>query len=478
MFFQNHSVCSGLSLFTLAAFLATMIPPRVAHADATLGPIGQGTGGGPTLATPSGPSLSGGALATIDVSTGAANAAVAFDLPAARGAAQPSLALSYNSTSGTGFAGTGWTLNVPSIERRGSAGVPNYDSDVLGAQPTSDRYWFDGSPLVPICKVESGATCTAALRIGETLPNLPGWTYFRTELDGGMRFFFSPTGTTWMVQTKSGVTMTFGQPNDTIVQGDIPIERGHDALTAPTPVTSVLRWNLARQTDTVGNTVFYQWARLQSATLGGVDPTKDQGLEYLTDIYDTGAGPTGPAGSVPIGGPFAHHTRLTWSTPDSRLALLAQSPTWRTPPALHLDHVDVTSAPFSGSGARGLVRRYWLTYGPNANNTQVLLEGVRLEGACNGVVEQASGSLPATSCPSVLLQSMTYTSSPLTVPLRLAPHTAMLGVSPWRAPRRSRGPTSSWMAMATRSLNCGAPYRPIEASLRNTRSRAATPNTR
>ena len=107
-------------------------------------------------------------------------------------------------------------------------------------------------------------------------------------------------------------------------------------------------------------------------------------------------------------------TFANWSPPRWALGrTLAQSPTWRTPPALHLADVDVTSAPFGG-GTRELVGRYWLTYIPNANATQVLLQSVREEGTCSGAVEDATGALPSsTHCPSVVLQTMTYSAPPL-----------------------------------------------------------------
>lgn len=69
--------------------------------------------------------------AGVDSNTGAAQTGVAFDLPAARGAAQPTLSLAYSSRAGDGEAGLGWQLAHPSIARKRS-------SDGYVQMPSSD----------------------------------------------------------------------------------------------------------------------------------------------------------------------------------------------------------------------------------------------------------------------------------------------------------------------------------------------------
>ena len=49
--------------------------------------------------------------------TGAMTYSVPFQLPAARGSAEPYLGLHYTSGAGTEEAGEGWSLGLPSIER-------------------------------------------------------------------------------------------------------------------------------------------------------------------------------------------------------------------------------------------------------------------------------------------------------------------------------------------------------------------------
>ncbi|HEY3816930.1 MAG TPA: RHS repeat-associated core domain-containing protein [Polyangiaceae bacterium] len=422
------TIQQGLALAALSSFI--VLAPRAARADAPPPPpfvAGQTDfGGSPTLAKSSTQGVPA-SLATVDLSTGEARAGFSFDLPTARGAAQPALSLSYSSAAGVGFAGMGWTLNLPTIERRGAAGAPRFDSDVLGTSPdqSSDRYVFDGLPLVPICTLAEGGACRAAgLASDESFPDsLAGWTYFRGEIDDGQRFFYSPDGQTWVVQTKPGVTATFGVITDTLAGGAIAVERGHEPL-APTsiggtsaltaPLYPVYRWNLAKQTDASGNAVYYGWSHLQVDPTSGVDPTLDQGREYLTDIYDTLApgvvgGISGPSAGA---APFAHHVHLRWNLDGGLPSFLAQSPSWQTPPAFFLDHVDVTSSPLSG-GTRQLVRRYWLHYGAFGTDFSASqLAEIDLEGTCNGLAENASGLLPnSTGCPRLPALALTYTAS-------------------------------------------------------------------
>ena len=418
---------TSLSIAAIVSFLA--LPAATALADAPPSPpfvAGQTDfGGAPTLAS-SGSQGVPSSLAGVDLSTGEAKASFSFNLPTARGDAQATLGLTYSSAAGVGFAGMGWTLDLPAIERRGAAGAPRFDSDVLGTlspDQSADRYVFGGLPLVPICTLVDGGICiNRQIDPQEAFPvGLAGWTYFRAEIDNGERFFYSPTGLTWIVQNKHGVTSTFGALAEPVVSGATAIERGHDPL-APmppggpvvltAPLYPVYRWNLAKQSDGSGNAVYYAWSHLQVDPVSGVDPTLDQGREYLTDIYDTSGSGSGVLNGGSSVASFAHHVHLQWNVDGGSSTFLAQSPSWQTPPAWFLDHLDVTSSPFSG-GVRQLVRRYWLHYGAFGTNfSAIQLAEVDLEGTCNAWAENSAGLLPrSTGCPRLPALAMTYTAS-------------------------------------------------------------------
>jgi len=403
-----------LAMATLVSFMASLLAGRPARAETLPGatdPIGNGAGGVETLATPLPAANATSELATVDLATGAARSSFPFKLETARGGAQPSLALAYSSSNGVGFAGSGWTLTTPSIVRRGSAGMPQFQ-DVVLTSPASlvrnklaDEYLMDGQLLVPICSVD-GAACGGgesqiplssllANTTREVLPSqvggvsVDGWAYFRREIDDGRRYFFSPDGRTWIVQDKRGNSQQFGHPLDAFRFGTDGIEVADGGAQVQLGVGPVpYRWNLVRESDASGNTVYYVWANLREAS-GIVTPVFDNGVRYLTDIYDTESYAFQPCknGVCPAPRPlhdFAHHVHLRWDARTSTLsrAGVATSPIWRALPALLLTGVDVTSATLT-SRARQLVRRYHLGYQLSSDwATLDELASITLEGAC------------------------------------------------------------------------------------------------
>ena len=454
------------ALATILGALAILLPPHGAAAQTTgdvtsTSTMSDGTGGPSTLTpsaslqTPSDEAFAANAQTTVDLSTGAALSTFAFQLEKARGGAQPSLALTYNSSApaAVGFAGAGWTLQLPSIVRRGAAGMPLFTDDVFTASPatlastsaTFDSYVVDGQLLVPICAV--GACTATQLVSGEVLPSslagtsLTGWMYFRREVDDGARYFFAPGGQTWIRQEHSGLVTQYGHPLDS-AQVDPSLS---DGIERPAPTTNfmstveaasaVYRWYVVRQSDAVGNTVYYTWTSNVGLAPGATVP----GLQYLSDIYDTLA-----IGQSPSPVSFAHHVHLNWEldfpleptwpvyatipsmppptsapgTITSPPTLDLESPIWRAVPFAQLANVDVTSASWS-SPSRSLVRRYDLAYQPNSWLTANRLTTITVEGECQSgstlspVPEGPTGLVPnptgcASAASTLVLAQYTY----------------------------------------------------------------------
>ena len=386
---QRSPFASLTVVVALASFLATLLPPRSARADAGdgLAPVGGAAGIGPRV-TPNTVTPAE-APGTVDLSMGAAQTSYPFHLPAARGDAQPSLGLTYNSRNGVGFAGVGWSLNVPSITRRGRSGIPRFADAVLGdpsllaSDPNTDDYYIDGKLLIPVDATTFG-----------TFDDPPANRYvlFRAEVDDGNRYFFSGTGFTWLMQTKTGHLLQFGLPLD---GGPGSTEQGDGATVktfAPVnnaPANPIYRWNLVRESDATGNTVIYQWddeTKLFTNRPGAV-------LQYLTDIFDTSSAvpTTDKAAALPSTSTFAHHVHLTWTLaqyPSGAPATLtplpyAHSPIWKALPWAQLSSVDVTSATASATPMpRQLVRRYQLTYLYNPTQTRAFLTSIQPIGTC------------------------------------------------------------------------------------------------
>ncbi|HMR09574.1 MAG TPA: SpvB/TcaC N-terminal domain-containing protein, partial [Polyangiaceae bacterium] len=289
---------------------------------------------------------------------------------------------------------------MPFIARQTDRGVPRYDDQAL-FHPEQDRFVFNGGQeLVPICLVDGGLVCAAALP-GEDMPVwAAGWQYFRPRVEGSfLRFFWSADHQTWRVQDKSGVTMELGVPLDGSGYADA-LERN------PDKVSEVYRWHLARQYDTFGsanpssgnpapaNVVVFRYAQ-------------DGGMAYLSDIYDTP-----PAAGSALAS-YAHHTRLVYEArPDPTRSYRSG---WPIEQRLRLARVDVASHAFAGSGARHMVRKTHLGYDPTSHLS--LLTSVQVEGRCGGTglhgavaetaaVQEGNEALPATSCPR--LPAMTF----------------------------------------------------------------------
>ena len=167
--------------------MATLVPARTAHAQSSdqtdVTPPGHGVDGASTLgqAPPAAGSVEG--LISADPTTGAARASLSFELPRARGDAQPSLSLSYSSSAGMGLAGMGFSLNIPSIERRNSSGFPRFIDGTPGPPSSTpltdpDDFVFAGQPLVAVCVIGAQGTCSATT---ETFPVQPEWIHLLSD---------------------------------------------------------------------------------------------------------------------------------------------------------------------------------------------------------------------------------------------------------------------------------------------------------
>ncbi|MGH7285758.1 MAG: toxin TcdB middle/N-terminal domain-containing protein, partial [Polyangiaceae bacterium] len=335
-----------------------------------------------------------------DPSTGIATFRVPIALPAARGAAQPNLTLSYSSASGHGTAGVGWDLPIAFISRQTDRGVPQYNDPAVGAawQPTQDRFVFNGGQeLVPICLV-SGGSCAGSLA-GEAMPSwAEGWQYFRPRVEGAfLRFFWSPDHRTWRVQSKAGTSMEIG----------VPLDGSNDVNgleTDPANTSHIFRWNLAREYDAQGG----------ANPSGSANPTPNNpvvyryfsigGISYLTDIYDT---PPASNASIAPTSAYAHHAHLNYETRTDPTLSFRRG--WQVSDAERLIGIDVASRNFAGDPGtpRELVRRVHLAYDPSYHIS--LLTTVQVEGRCTGTVaEDGSQLLPATACPMLPPMTLGY----------------------------------------------------------------------
>jgi RHS repeat-associated protein len=333
-----------------------------------------------------------------------------LDLPAARGNAQPTLALRYRSNSGTGDAGEDWSLDLPTIERAPLSNWPKYVDN--GHEALEDRYTYSGRVLAYVCTVGVLPGCPV-----EAGP-MPAWArghrHYRLRVDrGAERFFLSPSRQRWLVQYRGGQIMEFGEPLTQASVADAAVDR------EPTAGNKIFRWNLARHYDLHGietaassgalglatNVVVYKWS--QSTTARNV----------LTDIFYTppAANPTHATLSE-----HAYHVALDWE----QFGVSHPAPFGRTDkqrPSQRLRRVAIAAAPWGQPGPREIVRQYHFTYyhprfvsaGDAPLWYRSFLHQVEIEGRCGGV--ESNNIIPATTCPRLPAQIFEYESAHIAI---------------------------------------------------------------
>ncbi|MGH7269973.1 MAG: hypothetical protein ACREJ3_06040, partial [Polyangiaceae bacterium] len=244
------------------------------------------------------------------------------------------------------------------------------DPTVLDRDTEGDEYLVDGQRLVAVGGVLFGLAQGA--QEGETFPAWAnGCYYFRTERDDGSRYFFCNSGKVWIVQTKSGHLLQFGDPNDTLLTtGTERLSTTGVFVGGPTSINPAYKWNLVRDSDASGNTVYYAYDTLQSLLPAHA---ANPGALYLTDIYDT------PRLGAPAStSSFAHHTHVTWELPSPVVGPLLD-PLWRAVPFARVHRVDVTTI---RTTCRVLVRSYLMSYLWNDWGTQYYLSKIETHGMC------------------------------------------------------------------------------------------------
>src|SRR5262249_15181412 len=76
------------------------------------------------------------------LNTGGSSYGVTIAVVPGRAGLTPSVRLAYDSFTGNGLAGIGWSFELPSIKRQTDKGFPEYDS--------GDTFVFQGEELVPL----------------------------------------------------------------------------------------------------------------------------------------------------------------------------------------------------------------------------------------------------------------------------------------------------------------------------------------
>jgi RHS repeat-associated protein len=211
----------------------------------------------------------GGALSGIgekfapDLHTGTGNLTIPLPLPQGRNGFQPDLSLGFSSGSGNGPFGLGWSLSLPAIMRKTSAGLPSYDD-------AKDTFILAGEDdLVAVPGGPAGAQ------------------QYRPRTEGAFsQILHFPAGDRWDVTAKNGQTMVFGgqfAPGggggpDSAVVAD-PSRRDH-----------IFCWKPSSATDPFGNRIEYEYERDLQTGNRAWDQLYLKRIRYAD--YDSGAATT------------------------------------------------------------------------------------------------------------------------------------------------------------------------------------------
>jgi RHS repeat-associated protein len=183
--------------------------------------------------------------------TGAAQLSVPIALSPGRTGFTPHLALAYDSTSGNGPFGMGWTLSLPSITRRTDRGLPRYED-----AEESDIYILSGSDdLVRTLAETSPGNWTPDAEARDDYVV----TQYRPRVEGLFSIIErwtrqSDSDTYWRSISKDNVTTYYGQT-------------AASRIADPQDPTRVFSWLIDQTQDDTGNAMVYEYTPENSANV-------------------------------------------------------------------------------------------------------------------------------------------------------------------------------------------------------------------
>jgi RHS repeat-associated protein len=192
---------------------------------------------------------------SVNAATGTASMAVPLPLSPGRSGFTPSLRLSYDSASGNGPLGFGWSLGVPAITRKTDKGLPLYcdgeESDVFILAGSED--------LVPVLDPAGGRLTLPPRTVHGTPYQI---TLYRPRVEG----LFSRIERWTAADTGISHWRTLSRDNVTTLYGADP----HSRIADPADPARIFSWQICRSWDDKGNAAVYCYAAEDSA---GIDKT-------------------------------------------------------------------------------------------------------------------------------------------------------------------------------------------------------------
>jgi hypothetical protein len=196
--------------------------------------------------------------------SGAATATIAIEVPPGTAGMVPSLSLNYNSQSGNGLLGLGWSLGGLSAITRCAKTKLQDNTNALVEPPTfvsTDKYCLDGQPLI----VVPGSGAYGANN-----------TEYRTERESFTKIVSYVTGSGsstgpsyFKAWTKSGQIMEFGNSADSAIEAVYVPSANPVNDTANASKNDIRVWAVNKISDTVGNYLTVTYTEDTKAMLTG-----------------------------------------------------------------------------------------------------------------------------------------------------------------------------------------------------------------
>lgn len=189
---------------------------------------------------------------------GSANLQYPFEMPPARNGMQPQVALSYNSDGGSGWAGEGWDISIPSITVDTRWGVPRYNTTY-----ESETYLLNGQMLAMM----NGNEMTVAHRTDSVQRQENRQFFMRQGGDFNLivRKGNNPSNYFWEVTDRNGVKYTYGGDANAKLSGSYTDVNGNQRQV-------IAEWKLTRIEEPHGDFMVYEYEdknTTQETVMGG-----------------------------------------------------------------------------------------------------------------------------------------------------------------------------------------------------------------
>lgn len=186
----------------------------------------------------------------VNAATGTASLSVPIPVSPSRQGFQPALSLSYNSGSGNGVFGLGWSLGLPQVQRKTDRGLPEYQDAI-----DSDTFVLsDSEDLLPAREWDSDSSTWIAPALADANDGTSTWSRrrYRPRVDSAAACIERWTETTsgevhWRTWSRENVCRIYGLSSAA-------------RLANPDDATRVFAWYLEEERDERGNRIKYEYA--------------------------------------------------------------------------------------------------------------------------------------------------------------------------------------------------------------------------